>query len=110
MCYASDESDDVCDKVSSAKRFPEVNKLEVLYNTALILKQKVAEISKLDFPWPPLASYLTIDNVKKVVPHQLVNTLAWICGLSSEPVFNEYVKISSKENAKLMSIAQDVVN
>ena len=74
-----------------------LNKLEVLYNAALILKQEVAEISKLDFPWPPLASDLTIDNVKKVVPHELFNTLAWICGLSSEPVFNEYVKISSKK-------------
>ena len=98
MLYASDESDGemdeqdclsehgVCDQVSSGKRNPETNELEVLYNAALILKRKVEEISKLDLPWPPLASDLTMDNVKKVVPHELYNTLAWICGLSSEPV------------------------
>ena len=68
------------------------------------------EIPKLDLPWPPLASDLTIENVKKVVPHELFNTLAWICGLSSEPVLNEYVNINSTENSKLMSITQDLVN
>ena len=122
MLYASDESDGemdeedclsehgVRDKVSSVKRYPETNELEVLYNAALILKRKVEEIPKLDLPWPPLASDLTMDNVKKVVPHELYNTLAWICGLSSEPVLNDYVNIKSKEKAKLMSIMQDLVN
>ena len=86
MLYASDESDGemdeedclsehgVRDKVSSVKRYPETNELEVLYNAVLILKRKVEEIPKLDLPWPPLASDLTMDNVKKVVPHELYNT------------------------------------
>ena len=89
MLYASDESDGemdeedclsehgVCDKVSCVKRYPETNKLEVLYNAVLILKQKVEEIPKLDLPWPPLASNLTMDNVKKVVPHEHISLDLW---------------------------------
>ena len=49
---------------------------------------------KLNLPWPPLASDLTMDNLQKVVPCELFNVLAWVCGFSSEPT----------------SIAQDLVN
>ena len=66
-----------------------VNELQILYNAALILRQKVQEIPKLNLPWPPLASDLTMDNVRKVVPCELFNVLAWICGFSSEPTLNE---------------------
>ena len=41
----------------------EVNELQILYNAALILHQKVQEIPKLNLPWPPLASDLTRDNI-----------------------------------------------
>ena len=88
----------------------QLNELQVLYNAALILKKKVHEIPKLDLPWPPLASDLTMTNVKKMVPCELFNTLAWICGFSSEPTLNNYVEIDHKESAKLMSITQDLVN
>ena len=40
-----------------------VNELQILYNAALILCQKVQEIPKLNLPWPLLASDLTMDNV-----------------------------------------------
>ena len=87
-----------------------VNELQILYNAALILRQKVQEIPKLNLPWPSLASDLTMDNVRKVVPCKLFNVLAWICGFSSEPTLNEYVPIEGKNSAKLTSIAQDLVN
>jgi hypothetical protein len=87
-----------------------VNDLQILYNAALILRQKVQEIPKLNLPWPPLASDLTMDNVQKVVPCELFNVLAWISGFSSEPTLNEYVPIKGKNSAKLTSIAQDLVN
>jgi hypothetical protein len=41
----------------------EVNELQILYNAALILCLKVQEIPKLNLPWPPLASDLTMDNI-----------------------------------------------
>jgi hypothetical protein len=40
-----------------------VNELQILYNAALILRQKVQEIPKLNLPWPPLASDFTMDNI-----------------------------------------------
>jgi hypothetical protein len=40
-----------------------VNELEILYNAALILRQKVQEIPKLNLPWPLLASDFTMDNI-----------------------------------------------
>ena len=40
-----------------------VNELQILYNAALILCQKVQEIPKLNLPWPPLPSDLTVDNM-----------------------------------------------
>ena len=87
-----------------------VNELQILYNAALIHRQKVQEIPKLNLPWPPLASDLTMHNVRKVVPCELFNVLAWICGFSSEPTLNEYVPIEGKNSAKLTSIALDLVN
>ena len=118
MFHASDENDekmneddclgeyDVWDTESSIQRNHEMNELQVLYNAVLILKQKVGEILKLDLPWPPVASALTMNNIKKVVPHELFNTLAWICGLSSEPVLNDYVNIKDKENKKMPNCCQ----
>ena len=87
-----------------------VNELQILYNAALILRQKVQEIPKLNLPWPPLASDLTMDNVRKVVPCELFNVLAWVCGFSSEPTLSEYVPVEGKNSTKLTSIAQDLVN
>ena len=41
----------------------------------MILREKVQEIPKPNLPWQPLASDLTMDNVKKVVPCELYNML-----------------------------------
>ena len=54
----------------------EVNQLQILYNAVMILREKVQEIPKLNLPWPPLASDLTMDNVQKVVPCEPYNMLA----------------------------------
>ena len=80
------------------------DELQILYNAALILLQKVQEITKLSHPWPPLASDLTMDNVRKVVPYELFNVLAWICGFSSEQTLSEYVPIEGKNSTKLTSM------
>ena len=64
----------------------EVDELQILYNAAMILRKKVQEIPKLNLSWPPLASDLIIDNVRKLVPCELFNMLAWTCGFSSEPL------------------------
>ena len=63
----------------------------------MILREKVQEIPKLNLPWPPLASDLTMDNVQKVVPCELYNMLAWTCGFSSEPNFTRVCANRGKE-------------
>ena len=70
----------------------------------MILHEKVQEIPKLNLPWPPLASDLTMDDVQKVVPCELYNMLAWTCGFSSEPTLSEYVPIKGKNCTKLTSV------
>ena len=45
----------------------EVNVLQILYNAAMILRQKGQEIPKLNLLWPPLVSDLTMNNVQKVL-------------------------------------------
>ena len=70
----------------------------------MIFHEKVQEIPKLNLPWPTLASDLTMDNVKKVVPCELYNMLACTCGFSSEPTLSEYVPIEGKNSTKLTSI------
>jgi hypothetical protein len=87
-----------------------INELQILYNAALILCQNLQEMPKLNLPWPLLASDLTTDNVRKVVPCELFNVLAWICGFSPEATLSEYVPIEGKNSTKLTSIAQDLVN
>lgn len=99
VCINEDEMSDKNDIETGGNT--KIKELEILYNAALILRQKVQEIPKLYLPWPPLAPDLTMDNVKKMVPHELFNVLAWICGFSSEPTLSEYVPIDSKESSKL---------
>ena len=89
---------------SETEKNSEVNELQILYNSATILREKVQEIPKLNLPWPPLASDLTMDNVQKAVSCELYDTLAWTCGFSSEPTLSEYVPIEGKNNTKLTSI------
>ena len=45
----------------------EVNELQILYNAAMIRREKVQEVPKLNLPWPPLASDLTMDNVNFII-------------------------------------------
>ena len=110
----SDEEETVCDDEDDGDRTisrnSDFNELQVLFNAAMIIRQKLQENPSLNLPWPPLASDLSIANMQKVVPCELFNVLAWICGFSSEPTLSEYVEIQDKENSKLMSIAQDLVN
>ena len=72
-----------------------VNELQILYMQCSINCSSIgAAKTKRNLPWSPLASDLTMDNLQKVVPCELFNVLAWVCGFSSEPT----------------SIAQDLVN
>ena len=97
------EIDDYISDTETEKN-SEVNESQILCNAAMILREKVQEIPKLNLPWPTLASDLTMDHVQKVVPCELYNMLAWTCGFSSEPNLSECVPIEGKNSTKLTSI------
>ena len=62
-----------------------IDELQILYNAALILQKKLNEIPDLNLPWPPLASDLTMENVREIVPCEFYNFLLgtskddWFC-------------------------------
>ena len=105
----NEESDDT-NTTTGTSANSQVNELQILFNAALILRKKVMKLPKLNLPWLPLASDLTMENAKKSVPCELFNMLAWVCDLSSEPTLNGYVTLDDKKNAELMSITQDLEN
>ena len=105
----NEESDDTNTTTSTSANF-QVNELQILFNAALILRKKVMELPKLNLPWPPLVSDLTMENAKKSGPCEVFDMLTWVCDLSSEPTLNGYVTLDDKKNAKLTSITQDLVN
>ena len=87
----------------------EADELKILYNAATIIQQKIQDNPNLDLPWPPLASDLTQENAYKTIPPELFNFVAWICSFSFEPTIKYHVSTRDRENAKLLSVAQDIV-
>ena len=86
----------------------EADELKILYNAATIIRQKIQDNPNLNLPWPPLASDLTQENAYKTIPPELFNFLAWICSFSSEPTIKHHVPTTDRENAMLLSVAQDI--
>ena len=103
------EIDDNMEDAPDDQIQPDVNEKQILFHAANILRGKLEDSSILNVPWPPVASDLTIDNAKKVVPVELFNTLAWICGFSDEPILEKFVTLKEGKFTKVLSIAQDLV-
>ena len=62
-------------------------------------------------PWLPLASDLTMENSKNVVPVSLFNFLAWMTASSNDAQLEKHINIvENRRHNKLMSIAQDIVH
>ena len=61
-----------------------LNELQILYNGAMIIRNKLSDHPGLKLPWPPLASDISNENAINVAPIELLNFLVWICGLSED--------------------------
>lgn len=86
------------------------NELQILYNAACIVRNKLQNTPDLKVPWPPLASDLTVENSKKIIPVAMFNMLAWICGFSlEEPQIKDYIILEDRHTCKLLSVAQDLI-
>jgi hypothetical protein len=89
----------------------DLNELHVLFNAAMILRNALQNKPRLVTTWPPLASDLTMENSKNVVPVHLFNFLAWITASSNDAQLEEHINVVENGRLnKLMSIAQDIVH
>ena len=60
-------------------------------------------------PWPPVASDLNLDSVRRIIPTKPFNMIAWIVGASKEPTDDEFVIVKEAESQRILAIAQDIV-
>lgn len=61
--------------------------------------------------WPPESKDLTPEFAMKIIPVELFNALALMCGLSDEvEMKNNFITVSEKNKRKLLVIAQDILN
>ena len=59
--------------------------------------------------WPPSASDITAESVKKLVPPLLFNFITWFLGFSDEPEDVDYIDLDEKTTATIFSVCQDLV-
>ena len=84
--------------------------LKDLYVAALALRQNIREYCSLLYEnWPPLASDITQESVRKVVSPLLNNFVAWLLGYSEEPQDSSYVDMDEEYAVKVYSLCQDLV-
>ena len=81
-----------------------------MYVVALALRQNIREYPSSWYKnWPPLASDITGESVRKVVSPLLYNFVAWLLGYSEEPQDSSYVEMDEEYAVKVYSICQDLV-
>ena len=99
---ASEENHDIpVMESSSTSRMP----LRDYYIIALELREHIRDyVSPWYKDWPPMASDITGDSVKKVVSPLLFNFIAWILGYSDDPEDSQYVDMEEIHRVKLFSI------
>lgn len=84
--------------------------LKELYTVGMALKSVLQDQPSTWYNnWPPLASDITAENVKKLVCPRLFNFMAWFLGFSDEPEDAEYIALEEKTTAKIFSLCQDLV-
>ena len=107
----TDNDEDEDGEVTEAPRVDERKiTLKELYAVALGLKENIRSASVSWYEqWPPLASDITDENVRKIVNPRLFNFIAWLLGYSDEPEECEYVDLDNELAVKVFSICQDLI-
>ena len=108
---ATDNGEDEDAEVTEAPRVDERKiTLKELYAVALGQKENIRSSSVSWYEqWPPLASDITDENVRKIVNPHLFNFIAWLLGYSDEPEECEYFDLDNELAVKVFSICQDLI-
>ena len=80
-----------------------------LYFTALEVRKLLRESKGITSNWPPDSHDLTTALARQSVPVKLYNFLAWSLGFSSDLVDGEIVHVTPSKDAKVLSIAHDLI-
>ncbi|XP_028419097.1 uncharacterized protein LOC114544759 [Dendronephthya gigantea] len=84
--------------------------LKELYTVGMTLKSELQDQASTWYEnWPPLASDITAENVRKVVTPCLFNFMTWLLGFSDDPEDTDYIELEEKTTAKVFSLCQDLV-
>ena len=104
-----DENKDFQDDSDQRKESRKVA-LKELYSVALELRNNIRNNSKSWYQqWPPVASDLIGENVKKIVSPLLFNFISWLLGYSDDPQESGYVDMDEELAVKVFSVCQDLV-
>ena len=80
-----------------------------IYFIALEIRKLLRDSQGINAGWPPDSHDLTLTRAKESIPVKLYNFLAWSVGFTCDPTMDKNVEISSKEDARVVSIAQDLI-
>lgn len=87
----------------------QINKLQVLYHASMLLREKLSAVQGLATAWPPLASDINDENVKKIVEPMFFNFFAWTLGFSTDAQLSSYVDVKEKQKLRINSLVQDML-
>lgn len=104
-----DEEDNQQTNCQQQSSFQVENNMHLLYSGAMLLQTLIKGAPEFDAPWPPTSYDITLESARKMVPIPLYNFLAWVLGMTDDPGFDDYAKVTGEENAKLLSLAQDII-
>ena len=104
--YALDSDDEGHTNIHDTKTAT----LQEMYAVSLKLRNNLRDHSSSWYEsWPPFASDINVDNVKKLVSPLLFNFMAWLLGFSDDPESTGYIALDEKTTAKIFSLCQDMV-
>ena len=103
-----ENDDDLVEESGSIFQADEECSLQELYRVALHIKKLIKESTGVS-SWPPDSHDLTNDMALQTIPTILFNFIAWSLGYSLEPSVESKAQISSEEQTKVLSIAQDMI-
>jgi hypothetical protein len=101
-----EEGVDIMEEKQIDRRVP----LKDLYLVALELRENIRSYHETWYQnWPPVASDITGESVRKVVSPILFNFISWVLGYSDDPEESEYADTGEECAVKVFSICQDLV-
>ena len=108
---SSRESDYALDSDDEGQTYmiPRQLTLQEMYAVSLKLRNNLRDHSSSWYEnWPPFASDVNVDSVKKLAPPLLFNFMAWLLGFSDDPDSTDYIALDEKTTAKIFSLCQDM--